>query len=146
MESVRFRSRIDVWVPLVFFGPVGLALWLIFAQYRIAPDPALAVGGAVCVAVFALMLWLLVGTSYTVTATDLVVRSGPVRATIPLSAIRHVRRSSTILAGPALSLHRLEIAHGKYDTAIVSPRDVDGFVAALVQRNPAIQAEAGARS
>lgn len=140
MDSLRFRSRIDAWVPLVFFGPVILALALIVAEYRVAPAASLAVAGAVCVGIFALFVWLVLGTSYEVTATELVVRSGPIRAAIAISAIRKVRRSSTILAGPALSLHRLEIDHGRYDTAIVSPRDIDGFVAALVSRNPAIDA------
>ena len=48
------------------------------------------------------------------------------------------RASRTLLAGPALSLRRLELDHGTYDVAIVSPKDRDGFVAALVARNPAI--------
>lgn len=38
-------------------------------------------------------------------------------------------------------MHRLEIDHGRFDTAIVSPRDLDGFVAALRARNPDIEAD-----
>lgn len=98
MERLHFRSRIDAWLPLVLFGPIGLACWFIWAEYRITPSPALLWGGVSCVAVFALMLWLMLGTSYTVTATELHVRSGPVRETIPLAAIRSVRRSSTSAA------------------------------------------------
>jgi Bacterial PH domain len=128
MEPLHFRSRIDAWLPLVLFGPIGLACWFIWAEYRIEPSGTLLWAGVSCVAVFALMLWLMLGTSYTITATELVVRSGPVRETIPLAAIRGVRRSSTVLAGPALSMRRLEIEHGKYDTAIISPRDITGFL------------------
>ncbi|MFN9453420.1 MAG: PH domain-containing protein [Gemmatimonadota bacterium] len=40
---------------------------------------------------------------------------------------------------PALSLRRLEVDHGKYDTAIVSPHDRVGFIADLVERNPTIE-------
>lgn len=138
-DSLRFRSRIDVWVPLICFGPVILALALIVAEYRVTPTTSLVVGGAVCVGIFALFGWVIFGTSYDMTATELVVRSGPIRATISISSIRKLRQSSTILAGPALSMQRLELDYGKYDTAIVSPRDVEGFVAALVARNPAIE-------
>jgi hypothetical protein len=141
MEPLRFRSRIDAWLPLVLFGPVGLAGWFIWAEYRIEPSGSLLWAGVVCAAVLALMLWLMLGTSYTITETELIVRSGPLRETIPLAAIRSVRRSSTILAGPALSMRRLEIDHGKYDTAIVSPRDIAGFIAALLARNPAVRSE-----
>jgi Bacterial PH domain len=141
MEPLLFRSRIDAWLPLVIFGPIGLASWRLVAEYRIAPSATLVWVGILCVAVCALMLWLLLGTSYTITDTDLIVRSGPLKETIPLDTIRAVRRSSTVLAGPALSLRRLEIDHGKYDTAIVSPHDITGFVAALVARNPAVRAQ-----
>ncbi len=146
MESLRFRSRIDAWVPLVLFGPTGLAIWLVVKKYGILPSTELIVAGVVCVAVFALMLWFFLDTSYAITDTELVVRSGPVRATIPISAIRTVRRSSTLLAGPALSLHRLEIEHGTYDSAIVSPARIEQFVAGLVARNPGIQVEGGTPS
>jgi hypothetical protein len=67
------------------------------------------------------------------------VRSGPLRARLPIASIRRISRSSTLLAGPALSLRRLEVDHGKYDTAIVSPHDQAGFIAALVERNPTIE-------
>lgn len=136
---MKFRSRVDLWLPLVVFGPIGLALWFIISDYRIEANGTLLVAGAVCVGALALMLWIFVGTSYTVTETDLIIRSGPVRATLPLASIRRVRQSHTVLAGPALSLRRLEIDHGKYDTAIVSPLDVAGFIEALRSGNPSIE-------
>lgn len=135
----RFRSRVDAWVPLVLFGPLVAAGWMILDRSRDVPDAELLLAGVVCAAVFALLAWIVLDTSYTLSGSDLIVRSGPVRATIPVATIRRVRRSSTILAGPALSLRRLEIDHGRYDTAIVSPADVDGFLAALRARHPGIE-------
>src|SRR5690606_3462397 len=90
MDTVSFRSRIDLWVPLVLLGPAGLALWLIAAEHQHGPRPALLIGALVCVLVLALGLWLLLDTVYTLTPTELVVRHGPFRTTIPVSAVRAV--------------------------------------------------------
>lgn len=142
MESLRFRSRIDSWMLVVAFAPVAWILWRVVSAVNIGGfTRELLVAGGVSVLVFGLLLWMFVDTSYELTATELRIRCGPLRATLPLSTIRRVRRSHTLAAGPALSLRRLEIEHGKFDQAIISPLDQAGFIAALVERAPSIVVE-----
>jgi hypothetical protein len=66
------------------------------------------------------------------------VRSGPVCVRVPIATIGQISTSHTVIAAPALSLRRLKLEYGTYDVAIVSPADQGGFIAALVERNPAI--------
>lgn len=49
-----------------------------------------------------------------------------------------VRRSSSLLSSPALSVDRLLITFRDGDILIVSPKDRDGFIAALLSVNPNI--------
>ena len=126
-------------MPVVFVGPLGAALWGLGARYRDDPEWHIVLAGVVMLAILALMLWIVLDTSYLLTPTTLTIRSGPFRWSVPCDRIRRVRRSRTLLAGPALSLRRLEVDYGKYDTAIISPSDIDGFIEALRLRNPAIE-------
>ena len=139
VEAIRFRSRIDAWLIVVLFGPLGAALWGIASRYRDDPTWGRIRVGLLLLGVTALMLWIVLDTSYLLSASTLPIRTGPLRWAVPCKSIRRVRRSRTLLAGPALSLRRLELDYGTYDTAIVSPSDIDGFIAALRLHNPGIE-------
>lgn len=138
-DTRTFRSRIDWWLAAIVFGLLGVAAWRIGGE--LLGDPTLEhwVAAGVVYGIFAATFWVFASTGYDVGPTDLIVRSGPIRAHVPIASIRRISSSRTILAGPALSLRRLEVEYGKYDVAIVSPKDQAGFIAALTARNPAIE-------
>ena len=52
-----------------------------------------------------------------------------------------VRPTRSILSAPAASLDRLEVKFKKGQPLVVSPRDKQGFVAALKAVNPGIKVE-----
>jgi hypothetical protein len=139
METIRFRSRIDAWLGVLVFGPFVVGFWFTVRDYLSAPHWAFLLGAGMCVLALVVCGWLFLGTSYTVTAADVIIRCGPMHITIPLASIRVVARSSSLISAPALSLRRLELKYGKYDTLLVSPLDQTGFIAALLARNPAIE-------
>ena len=80
------------------------------------------------------LAWVFLDTTYHITSRDLVVRSGPLRITVPLADIRQVRRTRSVLSAPALSLRRLEVGYGKGSQVVISPADEAGFLAALRER------------
>jgi membrane protein YdbS with pleckstrin-like domain len=141
-NTLTFRSRVDWWLAVVVFGALGSAAWAVAVEVWKKPNTGNWIAAAVTGLVLALTVWLFTGTAYDVSPTELVVRSGPLRARVPIASIRRISASRTILAGPALSLRRLEIDYAKYDTAIVSPADQSAFIAALVARNPDIEVRA----
>lgn len=142
LDTLTFRSRIDWWLAALVFGALGSAAWAVGLELWREPTPGNWVAAVVTGVALALAIWIFASTSYDVGPAELIVRSGPLRARVPIASIRRVSASRTPLAGPALSLRRLEVDYGKYDTAIVSPADKAAFIAALTARNPAIEVRA----
>jgi len=138
MEPLRFRSRIDlalaafIAVPLlVAFGATGLGAW----SYATVAVAAVVVVNA---SVLGLVAWIFLDTSYTLTAADLLIRCGPMRETVPLTSIQRVRHSNSVMSAPALSLRRLALEGRVGVQAVISPNDLDGFLAALKARVPSV--------
>src|SRR5688572_29129359 len=131
----QFRSKIDVWVGGVILlgilvsGAMAIGLLLQKGIASLAVIPLLATG---------LALWLLTDTCYGVTNTDLIVHCGPFRTTVPISSIRAIRPTRTLVSAPALSLDRLEVSHAG-GTLVISPADKAGFIRALRERHPAVK-------
>lgn len=139
MQQLTFRSRIDWWLAVLIFGALGAAAWAVGSELWRKPTTGNWVAAIVTGLTLTLVIWIFASTAYDIGPEELVVRSGPLRARVPIASIRRVSASRTPLAGPALSLRRLEVEYGKYDTAIVSPADRAAFIAALTARNPAIE-------
>ena len=75
---------------------------------------------------------------YEVTAKDLVIRSGLLRQTIPLSSIDEARPTRNPLSAPAWSLDRLHIGYwkkGKKTFVLISPENRDSFLRELVRKS-----------
>jgi hypothetical protein len=105
------------------------------------PDGLLMTGAA------ALMLWMYASTFYEIGAADLVVRMGPIRRTIPLSAIVEVisthRFHFMVGVGLAWSLDMLHIRYRKANGRLalpvaMSPEDKEGFLRELAERVPGL--------
>ena len=129
-----FRSKVD-------------GLFLVSAGVVVAVSIAAALGAAatgtgvlpalVMLPGVALVFWIWRSTRYVVTETSLVVTCGLGKSSVPLAAITALRRTSTVLAAPALSLDRLEVQHAE-GVVVVSPAERERFVALVTARNPRI--------
>jgi membrane protein YdbS with pleckstrin-like domain len=128
---MRFRSAVDTWfylfalvLPLLILVAVALVTGIahIEVQLMIFLATVIALG---------LPLWMWLGTWYDVDSDRLLIRSGPLRWSIPISSIRSVEASRSLLASPGLSLRRLKIRYGHQKSILVSPKDVPGFRKAL---------------
>ncbi len=132
-----FRSKIDRFVVGVLGTAAVLSLAVAVTVAVLAPSPtekALVLGG--WAAVTAAVVWLLRSTRYVVEDRRLLVRSGPFSWRIPFETIEAVLPSSSPASAPALSLDRLEIRGKGNRSLLVSPRDREGFVTALLGRCP----------
>ena len=132
--AVTYASRIDAWLPIALAASIVAAA---AGTWRAAAERGSAmwlVIGPVLLLALALPAWLFADTSYTITATELLVRSGPFRWRIALRDITRVESTRSVLSAPALSLDRLRIDYGRGSAILVSPRDRAGFVAELEQR------------
>lgn len=125
-----FSSKIDLWLLLVLLLTIAACLFAAFGSLRTGNFLA-----AIIVLVFGagLPAWLLLSTYYTVTDEALIVRSGPFRWRVELTAISSVQPTNNPGSSPALSLDRLAIHYDNGKRLLVSPQDQPGFRAAIGQ-------------
>ena len=137
MTGVRFRSRIDGVIGACLALPVILPLYILWTHRHDGVGTPWVIISVVA-ATAAFVMWVVLDTSYTVTDTALVIRSGPQRVHVPLASIRRARRSHTLIAAPALALRRLEIDYGTAGLAVISPEREAEFLSLLRIRVPAV--------
>ena len=141
-----FTSRVDSW--LFAIGPLAGLFAITSVAVTVVPfalnlgalqDKTMLVLIAVVFALTLLLpLWLLLDTNYTLTAEELLVRSGPFRWRIALGQVHEVLPSRSWRSSPALSLDRLRIRYGQGHSILVSPREKQRFVDALRERCPSL--------
>ena len=88
------------------------------------------------VLIVAFIVWTYRGTRYLVTDREVIARSGPFRWRIEIAGIESIRPSRSPLSSPAMSLDRLEIRYGGGRRLLISPKDREGFLEAVVARSP----------
>jgi membrane protein YdbS with pleckstrin-like domain len=129
-----YSSKIDVWLAaVVTLGAIvaAAAAW----QVAVAPIPGKwAIVLPILLIGVALPAWIFLATRYTLTQTDLLVRSGPFRWLVPLRAIDRVVPTRCPLSSPALSLDRLRIDYGGGRSIMISPRARETFLQDLDRR------------
>lgn len=134
MASKVFRSKVDWWVRLL----LGIAIAGMFVGSGIVivegADPVeITVTIFACIAGLMLIVWVLIGTYYTVDRGTIIVRAGPMRWKIPIDEITAVEATRSPLSSPALSLDRLRIRYGQRRRIMISPADKAGFLKAIGQ-------------
>jgi len=105
-------------------------------EFASRPGPPIsAVVLSLCLGAPAAMLWSFYGTSYTLGADQLLIRSGPFRFRVALGEITSVAPSRDPRSSPACSLDRLEIRYrGDQSRMLISPADKPAFLEALLRR------------
>ena len=140
MEKV-YPSKRDTWLVLVLGFAGALSLVVNLAAYQDAPAAGIA-GLTLFFLAACFVIWTFTRTFYVLTATELLIRSGPLRWTIPFANIRQVVPTRNPLSSPALSLDRLEIRHS-FGAIMISPEDKRGFLEDLAGRIPGLTLEDG---
>lgn len=131
---LNFKSKKDVWLSVLIWGVIILMIFIMITEQNI-------VVYIVGILNNVLLLWLWFGTSYRIDDEALIVRSGPFKSTIDIKTIKKLKDTKTLLAGPALSLDRIEIQYKTYDTVIVSPKDKIEFIETLLIKNNSIEVD-----
>ncbi len=87
------------------------------------------------------VIWMVHGTHYILEEDQLKIKFFPFKKTIPYEKMRSVKKTTNPLSSPAPSLKRIEITYGRYDFALISPKDRDLFIKELKQRCPHLDVE-----
>lgn len=140
-----FRSKIDLWLAIALIGTVIITLAAAVATLQRASGVALLLAISIAISTV-LPIWTLAFTIYMVEGKTLLIRSGPFRWRIPVSSIRRIEPSNSVLSGPALSLVRLRIEYGTGQSILVSPADQQGFLRAIESAKNASTAQSLAQA
>jgi hypothetical protein len=138
-----FPSKVDPWISLALFAPLGFGLFMLSVGVGHRGPPAappwvmLLILALVLFAV-GMAVWTFLRTRYEVGRVALVAYSGPFRQDVEIARIEAVQPTRNLRSAPALSLDRLEIQGRGMRKLLVSPRDRDGFLAALAARAPGL--------
>jgi hypothetical protein len=131
-----FPSKVDGWIFGVMAAPLAISVAVIGAALAQRPPlPAVLLMVGVEVVVLLLISRTFHSTRYEVTSREVIARSGLFRWRIEIDGIESIRPSGSLASSPALSLDRLEIRYAGGRTLLVSPRDGEGFLQAVVERS-----------
>ena len=132
-RTLVFTAKIDAWLLILIACSTAVCLyaaWLALSE----AGQGRSTTALVLLLSAAIPVWIVLSTSYTLSVTQLRVRCGPFRWTIPLAEIRDVRPTRNPLSSPAPSLDRLRIDYGERRSVMISPRDKEGFLRELAAR------------
>ena len=132
-----YASKIDTWLLALLAGLIGTMIvgmgmsiategWLRFIQ-----------GAFVVFGVIGLIVWIFLGTNYTLEGRDLVIRCGPFSWRIGIDDITSIEKPSGWVrarSSAALSMDRLVVSYGKGKRVMISPAEKEKFLADLRAR------------
>ena len=128
----RYATAIDAWLVVVAVLAIGGALAEAVYLFPVSPSGAF-VAMSIAVLVAGAIGTLTFPCEYVLEADHLLVRAGLVRWRVPYRTVTAIAVSRSPWSAPALSLRRVRIDHAR-GVLLVSPRDREGFMAALAAR------------
>lgn len=129
---MEFPSKKDIWLYPIFFVVIGACFAPIFAgreYFLLFFTIPLAI----------LFSWSWFSTKYIVKEEKIIITSGPVKKRIFIRDIKRISNTKNPIAAHALSVDRLEIVYGSYETELISPRNKEEFILLLKRKNPGIE-------
>lgn len=79
-------------------------------------------------------------TYYAIDGHFLIVTSGfLVNRKIDINTVKSIRDTRSLLSAPALSFDRIEIGWGNYSGIVISPKNKEAFIDAMLRVNPKIE-------
>ena len=132
-----FPSKRDTWLTAVIGTTVLVLAWAFIGSVTHGRWPT-----AVVLFLFTIGIgWIYLGTGYSVTEKELLVRSGPLRWRIELKSITGLRPTDDPTSAPACSLDRIEVRYAGGKTILLSPLDKEGFCQAIIKVSGIAQTE-----
>ncbi|MFN6378899.1 MAG: PH domain-containing protein [Flavobacteriales bacterium] len=128
-----YRSKIGYELAIPIFGVLGVvAALMLKMKGPIAPL-------LIPVSLIVIIAYLFYDTTYTIKGKELEIRFGFLyKQKIDITTIREIKETNNPLSSPAASLDRLDIRYGRSGSVLISPKDKQKFVQALLEVHPEI--------
>lgn len=131
----KFGFGILVFITIIF----GLIMG--YMVYQNEPSEAILSVSGILIIVYGFCLHLNFSTEYAIAHDGtLKIKCGIFyNRQFDINKIKSVSKSNNLISSPAPSLDRIELAYGKFDTIVISPKDKIGFAEELIRINPNIE-------
>ena len=138
-----FRSKVDTWLGIVLVAAALAVLYGVIHSLNSGDNADIVASLFALLVSTGLPIWLINSTRYTLTEQQLLVQSGPFQWQIPIVQISNITPTINPLSSPALSLDRLRIDYGQGRSLMISPKQQQQFLQALLllraDKNPLSQ-------
>ena len=129
----KFKSKIDIWLAFLLILIFGLAL----IQFVYNQD---WIGLTFILLVIAFIVHMFATTFYIIENDKLRIKCGfLINILIEIKSIKKISETFNVLSSPALSLDRLEIVYGKYNSVLISPKEKKRFMEAIKSVNSEVE-------
>ncbi|MDP5036983.1 MAG: PH domain-containing protein [Alishewanella sp.] len=127
-----FRSKVDTWLGIVLVAAALAVLYGVIHSLNSGDNADIVASLFALLVSTGLPIWLINSTRYTLTEQQLLVQSGPFQWQIPIVQISNITPTINPLSSPALSLDRLRIDYGQGRSLMISPKQQQQFLQALL--------------
>lgn len=132
-----YPSKVDMWIFVLLAMAIGamvIGMGVALAQEGLLRfiQGAFVVFGAI-----GFLVWIMLGTNYTLESDHLVARSGPFSWKIFLADITSIEQATGYMrlkSGPSMSMDRLTITYRGGKKLNISPADKQGFLKEIAAR------------
>lgn len=132
-----YPSKVDLWLAVVLIvSPLSIVGTGIFTLSVNRPAALMAIAAGVFSGILTIIL--VFPCEYTITNSELLIKSGILHYKVRLQDIARVEASSNPRSAPALSLTRVQITLKQGGMYLVSPTDRDRFMQELETKIDAI--------
>jgi membrane protein YdbS with pleckstrin-like domain len=141
----EFVTKKDWWFVAIIWGAmIGVPLIVVAAAIAAGDATGIVISIAAAAIPFVILYGLAMPVRYTVTATEIVVRSGVLlRWHVPLAGIQAINPTHNPLSSPTWSLDRLHIdyekANGRHTWIMISPEPRAAFMEVMLERVPGLR-------
>jgi hypothetical protein len=130
MNTFKSKVGYELAVPVLSLL-IGLFFFMVFM--KILP------GAIIILLCTSFILHLFTSTYYQINGNQLIVKSSfVVNLNIDIASIKKITKTNSALSSPAMSMDRIEITYGKYDSVIISPKNKMEFIQEITSINPNI--------
>jgi len=128
-----FRSKIGFGIAAILLFALLLPIYFVLIDQAWVPF-------FILLGLLVFVFHLLLTTQYILDGDKLIVNAGLIyRRIIDIGSITKIYKTNNPISSPAPSLDRLGILYSNGGSILVSPKDQEGFIAALKEVNPKIE-------
>ena len=128
-----YKSKLGLSLVLPLILVLGAALYLT------ASEKPHWIGPAILLPVILFIGHMLTTTYYVIDEDTLLIKSGFFTTTIDIKGVKKISETNNPISSPALSLDRIELTYGKFQSVIISPKLKKEFIEGLTRLKSAIE-------